>query len=361
MTGDLLKILILGGNFNNTGGTERVGSLVANGLSEAGYEIVLASMSCGDKPFFPLNKEIKVTSLFNSPGRTLYRAPSLIYKIRKLLKEEKIDILIVVETMSVLFTLPAVIGLPVKHICWEHFNFKSDLGKKGRRIARQLAARYCDSVVTLTERDKEYWLAGTQHKNQITAIPNPCPFPVQDNAYPKHSKIILAVGRLVNIKGYDFLLQAWLKVIKYAPDWQLKIVGEGEDRASLSQFIIENGLSDSVELVGNTDNVAKYYENAAVFCLSSRFEGFPMVLLETLSFGLPVVSFDCDTGPAEILDGTGSILVKPYDTDLLADGLNTLIADVDLREDISKKSKEKAKQYQSEKIIETWVELLEEV
>lgn len=356
-----MKILLLGGNFNNTGGTERVGSLVANGLSEAGYEIVLASMSCGDKPFFPLNKEIKVTSLFNSPGRTLYRTPSLIYKIRKLLKDEKIDILIVVETMSVLFTLPAVIGLPVKHICWEHFNFNSDLGKKGRRLARQLAARYCDSVVTLTERDKEYWLQGTQHKNQITAIPNPCPFSVQDNIYPQQSKVVLAVGRLAKQKGFDYLLQAWLKVIKYAPDWQLKIVGEGEERASLSQFITDNNLADSVELVGNTDNVQKYYEQAAIFCLSSRFEGFPMVLLETLSFGLPVVSFDCDTGPAEILDGTGSILVKPYDTDLLADGLNELIADIDLRESISIASKDKAKQYQSEKIIETWVELLEEV
>lgn len=358
MTGDLLKILILGGNFNNTGGTERVGSLVANGLSEAGYEIVLASMSCGDKPFFPLNKEIKVTSLFNSPGRNLYRTPSLIYKIRKLLKDEKIDILIVVETMSVLFTLPAVIGLPVKHICWEHFNFKSDLGKKGRRIARQLAARYCDSVVTLTERDKEYWLAGTQHKNQITAIPNPCPFPVQDNIYPKHNKVVLAVGRLVNIKGYDFLLQAWLKVIKYAPDWQLKIVGEGEERASLSQFIADNNLADSVELVGNTDNVQKYYEQAAIFCLSSRFEGFGMVLIEAMAFGLPIVSFDCEAGPAEILHGTGSILVKPYDTDLLADGLNKLIADIDLRESISIASKEKAKQYQSDEILGSWVTLL---
>lgn len=356
-----MKLLMLGGNFNNAGGTERVGSIVANGLSEAGYDIVLASMSCGDKPFFPLNKEIKVTSLFNSPGRSLYRTPSLIYKIRKLLKDEKIDILIVVETMSVLFTLPAVIGLPVKHICWEHFNFKSDLGKKGRRIARQVAARYCDSVVTLTERDKEYWLAGTQHKNQITAIPNPCPFPVQDNIYPQQSKVVLAVGRLAKQKGFDYLLQAWLKVIKYAPDWQLKIVGEGEERASLSQFIADNNLADSVELVGNTDNVQKYYEQAAIFCLSSRFEGFPMVLLETLSFGLPVVSFDCDTGPAEILDGTGSILVKPCNTDLLADGLNELIADIDLRESISIASKDKAKKYQSDQILGSWVALVENI
>lgn len=354
-----MRIMFLGGNFNNTGGTERVGSLIANSLSEAGYEIVLASIQGGDKPFFPLNKEIKVTALFDTPGRTLYRTPSLIFKIRRLLKDEKIDILIVIDTMSVLFTLPAVIGMPIKHICWEHFNFNNDLGKKSRRLARQLAARYCDSVVTLTERDKEYWLQGTQHKNQITAIPNPCPFPVQDNIYPKKSQIVLAVGRLVDLKGYDLLLQAWLKVIEKAPDWQLKIVGEGKNRTSLSQFIIENNLADSVELVGNTDNVKQYYESAALFCLSSRFEGFPMVLLETLSFGLPVVSFDCDTGPAEILDGTGSILVKTYDTDLLADGLNTLIADIDLRASISLASKEKAEQYQSDKIIKSWVDILE--
>ncbi len=357
----MLKILFLGGNFNNTGGTERVGSLVANGLSEAGYEIILASMSCGDKPFFTLNKEVKVISLFNSPGRTLYRTPSLIYKIRRLLKEEKIDVLVVVETMSVLFTLPAVIGLPVKHICWEHFNFNNDLGKKGRRLARQLAARYCDAVVTLTERDKEYWLKGTRHKNQVTAIVNPCPFPVQRNDYSKHSKVVLAVGRLVNIKGYDLLLQAWLDFVKDTPDWKLKIVGEGEDREDLTKFIEDNDLTGSVELVGSTDNVQKYYEQAAIFCLSSRFEGFPMVLLETLSFGLPVVSFDCDTGPAEILDGTGSILVKPYDTKLLSNRLSELVANVYLRENISVASKEKAKQYQLDKIIESWVELIERI
>ena len=174
-----MKILILGGNFNNAGGTERVGSMLANGLSEAGYEIVLASISYGDKPFFPINEDIKIVSLFNSPGRTLYRTPNIVYKIRNLLKQECIDTLIVVETMSVLFTLPATLGLPVNHICWKHCNFHIYLGKKGRRIARQLAARYCDSVVTLTERDKDYWLQGTQHKSQITAIANPCPFSVQ--------------------------------------------------------------------------------------------------------------------------------------------------------------------------------------
>lgn len=356
-----MKICFLNGNLNNSGGTERVGSLIANGLSEIGHDIVMTSISGGEVPFFQLNREIKVTSLFNTPGRAIYRAPLIISKLRKLLKEEKIDVLIVVESMSVLFSLPATLSLPVKHICWEHFNFKNDLGKAGRRVARQLAARFCDSVVTLTERDKQYWLNGTKHRNQITVISNPCPFTIQQNIYNTKSKIVLAVGRLVEIKGYDLLLKAWIKVAEAAPDWQLKIVGEGDEREVLNQFIIDNDLMGNVELVGNTDNVSQYYEQASVFCLSSRFEGFPMVLLETLAFGLPVVSFNCDTGPEEILKETDSILVDCYDTDQLAKGLLTLINDADLRESISLKSKYKALQYQGEEIITNWKQLLSEL
>lgn len=354
-----MRVLILGGNFNNTGGTERVGSMLANGLSEAGYEVLLASISYGDKPFFPINKNIKIISLFNSPGRTLYRTPNIIYKIRSLLKEERIDTLIVVETMSVLFTLPATLGLPIKHICWEHFNFNNALGKSGRRIARQLAARYCDSVVTLTERDKEYWLQGTHHKSQITAIANPCPFPVQNYIKKENTKIVLAVGRLTPIKGFDLLLQSWLEVNKAMPDWRLKIVGEGGERSKLTKFIIENKLTDSVELVGNTDNVSQYYRQAEIFCLSSRFEGFPMVLLETLAFGLPVVSFDCDTGPAEVLENTGSILVTNNDISRLASSLIEIMNDNEQRETISQNSKKKAEIYQPENIISQWIDLLE--
>lgn len=354
-----MKVLILGGNFDNAGGTERVGSMLANGLSESGYEIVLASILCGTKPFFPLNKEIKVVSLFDTTGRTLYRTPSIVYKIRKLLKEEYIDTLIVVETMSVLFTLPATIGLPVNHICWEHFNFNTDLGKKGRPIARQLAARYCDSVVTLTERDRQYWLQGTRHKSQMIAISNPCPYPPQDYIKNENTKTVLAVGRLTYQKGFDMLLDAWVQVIKVMPEWKLKIVGEGEDRAKLTGFIEKNKLTDSVELAGNTDDVSQYYKQAEIFCLSSRFEGFGMVLIEALAFGLPVVSFDCEVGPAEILKDTGSTLVPQNDINKLASSLIELMKDDEQRKAISTSSKEKAETYQPKNIINQWIDLIE--
>lgn len=344
---------------NYGGGTERVSSLIANGLSQAGYEIVFATITHSDKPFFPLNKEIKVISLASFLGNRLFRIPSTIHKIRKLLKKELIDTVIAVDTMCTLFTVPATLGLSVNHIGWEHFNFNVNLGQKKRTRARQLAARYCDSIVTLTERDKEYWLEGTKCKSQLISIANPCPFTVQEYIKEENTKVVLAIGRLDYQKGFDLLLEAWVQVNKTMPDWKLKIVGDGKEREKLPEFIKKNKLTDSVELVGNTNRVSEYYKEAEIFCLSSRFEGFPMVLLETLAFGLPVVSFDCDTGPAEVLEDTGSILVAKNDVDKLASSLIELMKDDEQRAVISLKSKDKAKLYQPDKIVSQWVDLLE--
>jgi len=345
-----LKVLILGGDFNRSGGTERVGSMLANGLDAAGYDVVLGSLNNGDKPFFELNESITVRSLARSTGRAIYRMPNNIYNIRQVLVEENIDTLIVVETMLVLFTLPAAAGLSINHICWEHFNFKSDLGKKGRRVARQLAARYCDTVVTLTDRDRQYWQEGTRGRAKIVTISNPCPFPVQTDYKLPNNKTVLAVGRLSYQKGFDLLLESWQIVTQSMPEWTLVIVGDGEDKESLTQFIKNNQLTDTVQLIGRTDNVVQYYKQADIYCLSSQYEGFPMVLLETLAFGIPVVSFDCDTGPAEILEDTGSILVPQNDTDSLALSLIELMNDDKQRKTISTKSKEKAEIYQTKKI-----------
>lgn len=352
------KICFLAGNLNNSGGTERVCSIIASELSNIGYDVSILSITGGDSPFFPLSKNVKVHSIFPQPGRILYRTPAIIYKLRNYLKEESIDTLIVVESMSVLFTLPAIQGLSIKHICWEHFHFNVNLGKRSRDLARQLAARYCDVVVTLTKKDKEYWLQGTKHKAQIISIPNPSPYKTQKDKKCQESKIVLAVGRLTHQKGFDLLVQAWAKVAKERPDWKLIILGEGEDRQLLTELINKHQLSSKVNLVGTVNNTEDYYKKSDIFCLSSKYEGFGMVLIEALAFGLPIVSFDCDTGPAEILEDTGSILVPPNNVELLADALIKLMDNEEERKAISFKSKEKSKEYQPEAIIRQWDELL---
>lgn len=353
------KICFLIGNIDNSGGTERVTSLIANELTKKGYDVTIASLVGGNNPFFKLHSDIKFYSLYEKKLSFKKNFAGVVWKIRQFVKKNNINTLIVVDSISCMFTIPALFGTNVNHICWEHFNFKVDLGVSFRRIGRKLAAKYCDAVVTLTERDKNYWLEGTQHKSQITAIANPCPFPVQKYIKEENTKVVLAVGRLTYQKGFYTLLEVWIQVVEVMPGWTLKIVGEGEDRAQLTDFIKKNKLSDSVELVGNTNNISEYYKEAEIFCLSSRFEGFPMVLLETLAFGLPVASFDCDTGPAEVLEDTGSILVPANDVNNFALSLIDLMNNEEQRKNISNKSKEKAKAYQPENIISQWVDLIE--
>lgn len=354
-----MKIVLLGGNFNNSGGTERVASLIANELSSLEHDVVVASVGGGDLPFFPLSQDIKVRTLFKTVGRGLFRAPLLILRIRNLLINEKPDALIVVESMLTLFTVPANIRLPTKHICWEHFNFKNDNGRKVRRIARQLAACYCNVVVTLTEKDRDYWLSNTCCKANIVAIPNLSPFAVQHAHTPlENSQVVLAVGRLVPVKGFDILLKAWKTVSPKAPEWRLRIVGDGSERDALKRQAIDLGIEQTVDFIPASAAIDQHYRQAAIYCLSSRFEGFPMVLVEAISFGLPVVSFDCDTGPAEVLDCTESILVPPGDITGLSNALIELILNPEERKRLSVLSKIKASEYQPEKIMHRWLDVL---
>lgn len=349
--------MVLFYGLNKGAGVERVGSMIANGLSEAGHEIILASVGPCDRPFFTLNEDIKIIPLSDSSYAKWGHIPNAIYNIRKLLKRERVDTIMAVDTKSIPYTLPATLGLKVKHIGWEHFNFDPSEGMSKDSLLRHLAARYCDSVVVLTEIDKEYWLKNTRHNSQITAIANPCPFPVQE--YIKHNKkIVLAVGRLDRDKGFDLLLEAWLQVITVMPEWTLKIVGEGEQRANLTQFINANQINDSVALVGATDDVSHYYRQADIFCLSSRVEGFGMVLTEALAFGLPIISFDCGPGPAEVLKDTGSILVPKNDITQLASALVSLMKDDEQKRAMGLKGQAKVERYQPDTIIGEWLELL---
>ena len=352
------NICFLIGNLDYSGGTERVTSLIANDLVKEDFSISILSFFGGKHPFFGIDKNIRISSLFDKQVSFKREYFNTIYKIRSFIKSNSIDVLIVVDSNSYIFTLPALMGLKTKQICWEHFNFKHNLGKPSRDIARKLAARYCDSIVTLTETDKNFWLNNTKHNNQIISIPNPSPFSIKSSLICNNHKTVLAIGRLAHEKGFDLLLKAWIQVNNANPDWQLIIVGEGESRTELEDFIIYNKLSSSVTLIGNTNNVSKYYQEADIFCLSSRFEGFGMVLVEALSFGLPIVSFDCETGPSEILNKTGAILVPPEDIEKLSLSLIELMNDGTRRAEIRKDSLIKAKTYQIDKIIGDWIAVL---
>ncbi|MEB5667097.1 glycosyltransferase family 4 protein [Aeromonas veronii] len=360
------RICFFIGNLNNAGGTERVSSVIASELQRRGYQIHMLSLQCGDEPFFELADGIHISQLFTTAGRGMLRLPQAIVKLRRYLQQHQINILVDVDSMLALYALPAVMGLKVRHICWEHFFYHNDLGKPARRLARKLAARFADDVITLTERDREFWLANTIGKANITVIPNPVTIKLPTVINPHKEKLFLAVGHLTHIKGFDLLLKAWAQVVPNHPDWRLRIVGDGEDKTMLEQLRRKLNIEASTELVPKTNNIAAHYQQAAFFVMSSRFEGLPLVLIEAQAYGLPIVSFDCDTGPAEIIKHgeTGWLCMAGNVTSLGELMVQAIVAGKDINipesqwNELSEASIHNAQRFALEQIIKRWQELL---
>lgn len=297
------KICFLVGSLNNSGGTERVSTLIANGLIKNNHNITILSLSNSDNPFFDLNPNIKVNSLYQGSLSFKKRFISIVWRIRQFVKLNNFDTLIVVDSLLCMFTIPALHSLDTKHICWENFSFNDNNGAHLRDLARRLSAKYCDLIVTLTQRDREVWCTSLKTINaNIVSIPNPSPFSNMQHEPNLSFKTLLAVGRLTRVKGFDLLIKSWAQVCQMNKDWILRIVGSGEDEKELKQLAKTLNIIDRISFVPATKDVEMHYRTSSFYCLSSRYEGFGMVIVESQSFGLPVISFDCDVGPREIIN-----------------------------------------------------------
>ncbi|MFV8811665.1 glycosyltransferase family 4 protein [Yersinia enterocolitica] len=356
------KIAFFGGDISHTGGTERVSLALSNYLVKNGYQVIVISLSGNTPPKFHVDESIKIVSLFNEKKRFSLAYFAVVFRLRRVLIDESIDVLIDVDTMLALFSTIALLGTKVKHISWEHFNYKNDLNIKSRKLARKIAARYADAVVTLTERDREYWLVENKYPDKIISIPNPIPFEPKDELIKKNSKVVLALGRLTNIKGFDLLLDIWAKIENMNNSWKLIIAGDGEDKQLLLDKIKILNLKN-VELLPSTPHVNELYAQSSIYVMTSRFEGFPMVLLEAKASGLPIVAYDCDTGPSELIISHEDGFLIPFDdSDTFTRKLVLLMNDDDLRESMSIKSLKNAEKYKIEVAIgDKWKRLIESI
>lgn len=356
------NICFLIGDINHSGGTERVTTLIANTLDKKKNNIFVLSLSNGDKPFFELNKDISVAALFKEKISMKKHFFQCVKRIRKFLIENKIDTLIVVDSISCVFTVPACMGIKINHICWEHFNFRVNLGSKFRNLGRWMAGKWCTKIVTLTECDKGFWIEKYPNiKEKIFVIPNPSLFKNLDHQPTLENKIVLAVGRLDYIKGFDLLLKAWLLVCEQVDErWILHIVGGGQEEANLKQLAKKLDIESRVTFLGQKKDVDPFYKNASIYCLTSRNEGFPMVLLEAQSYGLPIVAFDCDTGPAEMVDdGVNGYLCKREDINDLANKLRAIIMmETKVYIDYCAASKTNVEKYSIDNIVLKWKAIL---
>ncbi|MDO3666193.1 glycosyltransferase family 4 protein [Acinetobacter higginsii] len=320
------KVCFLISALDHSGGTERVTTLIANSLAKRGFNVSIISSIGGTSPFFKLDERIKIFSLYPEATSIKKHTLGLIKRIRAVLVKEEIETLIVVDSINCVFTTIACRGLKINHICWEHFNLSVNLGSKFRSLGRWMAVKWCSQIVTLTERDKQNWETKYRINNKVKTIFNPSTCQQQQHMPDLGYKTILCVGRLTQQKGFDLLISAWSKIASEFIDWKIIIVGSGEDELILKNKVTEYGLGCSVIFKGQQQDVAPFYLAASFFCMSSRFEGLPMVLLEAQSYSLPIVAFDCDTGPAEIVQhNISGFLVNKLDVDDMAGSLRKMM------------------------------------
>jgi glycosyltransferase involved in cell wall biosynthesis len=172
----------------------------------------------------------------------------------------------------------------------------------------------------------------------------------------KREPIVLGAGRLVHQKGFDRLIEAFAGLGADFPEWELRIAGAGPRRASLARLSQQSGAN--VALLGRVHDMAGEYARASIFVLSSRFEGFPMVLLEAMSHGVPVVSMDCPTGPATLIEpGVSGLLTRRDDIPGLGAGIRTLMEDARLRAELAAAARERVSRFSIDPVAGQWREL----
>ncbi|GJL80333.1 MAG: amylovoran biosynthesis protein AmsD [Nitrospinaceae bacterium] len=348
----------------SAGGAERVLSILANYWAKKGWQITLLTMDDGKKLFYelhpaithrPLAVEGKSSNLFWGLVNNLKR----IWVIRKALKASAPQIVIsFMKRTNVLVFFATLNFKPPLFVCEHsdpHYSRTSGIWDLLRNLTYLGATR----LIVLTQTARSYFSSAIQRHTIV--IPNPV-LPPENNDWTngkRDFKTLLAMGRLNKVKGFDLLLKAFAKIAPKHPDWSLVIWGEGPQRASLEKLRDELGLKTRVKFPGTTKQPGEKMRESDIFVLSSRSEAFPMALLEAMARGLPAISFDCPSGPREIIrDGLDGILVPPEDVDAFAHTLDRLMSDENERNRLSLRALEVNERFQLEKVMGMWEDIL---
>ena len=352
-------ICFFSGDITNGGGTERVASIIMTELVRRfGGEYRVSVVSLAHKraePFFELDNGVSRFTLYEKPVRGVTHILGICRRLSRLVKREKIDVLVDIDGILDMYSLPVKLCRGVRVVSWEHYNFYQNPIVPYRKLTRRLAARFADAIVTLTKEDEGYYRQNLKIRCPLVTIHNPVVLPEKKPVYDSESKILLSVGRLTYQKGFDYLVETARQVMPDLPEWIWIILGEGEDRSMLEKKIKEYGLDKQVLLKGNVSNVDAYYQHAAAFVMTSRFEGLPMTLLEAKTFALPIVSFDCKTGPRDIVtDGVNGKLIEPFDTNAMADVLGALMKNKEQRVSWSQHTEDGMETFALDQIMKQW-------
>ena len=351
-------VCFLSGDITRSGGTEKVACQIMNALC-LNYDIkVISLVEKENKTFYPLSERIRRISLFIKQPKGITQYFKIIWAIRKEIR--KADILVDIDTILDIFSVPAIIGLKTKLVAWEHFNFGESMGNRLRIPFRKIFTRMADYVVTLTKEDQAEYQRQFSCKERIGQIYNPTGQIEHNKLYDINSKTIISVGRLAFQKGFDLLLDVAKIVLPKHQDWQWIILGDGPERCHLEEKINNDIDLANVKLLGRVTNVNEYLAKSAIFVLTSRYEGFPLCLIEAKASKLPIVSFRCKTGPSELVrDSINGYLVDCFDLNIMTDKIEKLINDNEQRQAFSDNALMDTDKMELNNIKRQWMEVFD--
>jgi len=343
----------------DTGGAEKILTTLANHFDNMGHDITIVILS-KDKPFFYINDTINliVLDIKKRKSKILDRLnyiPSLINSLRKTVDVENPDIVIsFMSEMNILSIISSKLAhkpiLISERSSYDFLDIKP-FWKKARRIIYPFA----DGLVVLNKTDMQRY----SFVKYRYIIKNPLILK-ERHTNIKQEKIILCVGRLNFVKGFDMAIEAFSKIKQ--KDWRLVIVGDGKEREYLENLIYNLNMDSRVELVGVVKDVEYYYKRASIFVLSSRSEGFPGVLCEAMGYGCAVISFDCSSAIKDIIThNIDGVVVEAENINKLTKAINLLVDNPNKRRVLGQKAKEIRDKLNIDKIANRWLEITKNI
>lgn len=362
-----MRVLIYIHSLEN-GGAERVVANLANYWVSIGWQLTVVTVAPPTTDFYALDPAVERFSLdLTDPRRNLAAAVMRTVRraraLRRVLRRVQPDIaLSAMHTANVVLALAAR-GLPDLCAIGSEHNFppKAPMGIILETLRRHAYGRLA-AVVALT-RECGNWLSANSYAPSVVVIPNAVSWPLSRqepqvdpaNHCGPGRQILLGVGRLSMEKNFSTLIDVFARLASRHPHWDLVILGDGPQRAELQVQIDAAGLTGRALLPGRVGNVGDWYARAAMLAMTSHFEGFPNTLVEAMAYGLPAVSFDCDTGPRDIIrHDIDGLLVAPGDAKALESALEQLMGDTSLRSAFGARAVEARTRFSMQKITGMW-------
>lgn len=354
-----MKLLYITNAINGSGGLERVLSIKASYFADAfKYDVCIGVLNNGHKePFYKFSEAIQFINK-NVGGHPISYIRQYTKAIKEMVAEAQADIIIVCDDGLKGFFIPIILGKKTPIIYERHVSKLIELpansGTKQKIVAKlkwsimnKLAKRFRAFIVLTAGNIKEW-----QHLNNLHVIPNPL-YEIPSAQTDYGAKKIICVGKVSHQKGQDFLAQIWPSLSNEFPEWELHNYGKLDEA-----FLPETQVPPKMYLHPPIQNIEKAYLSGSIYVLPSRYEGFGMVLIEAMSYGLPCVAFDCNYGPSDIIHpNKDGILVPEGRTDLLYKALADLMQSESERQGLGTIAKQQVKRYLIQDIAQKWQQL----